>query len=150
MLDDLIPITKESEERKIKTKKILDNIDLKKYINNDDSFIERFKNFCFELKHCNPRGSFKLFLEKFPDEKLELDYDFYNRKYFNFKRNIEKQIFEIFIAFLKTKITNQIYLEGLKKSNLEIKVWNICPVHKEDTPSIENINREIFCTCEFI
>ena len=49
MLDDLIPIIKESEERKIKTKEILDNIDLKKYINNDESFIERFKNFCFDF-----------------------------------------------------------------------------------------------------
>ena len=36
MLDDLIPIIKESEERKIKTKKILDNIDLKKYINKEE------------------------------------------------------------------------------------------------------------------
>lgn len=149
MLDNSIRVINESEKQKIETKEILNNMNLKEYINNDDDFIERFKEFCFELRHCNPRGSFKLFLEKFPNEKLELDYDFYNKKYFNFKRNIEKQIFEIFIAFLETKIANQIYLEGLK-ANLEIKVWNICPVHKEDTPSIENINREIFCTCEFI
>ena len=150
MLDNSIPIINESEKQKIETKEILNNMNLKEYINNDDNFIERFKEFCFELRHRNPRGSFKLFLEKFPNEKLELDYDFYNKKYFNFKRNIEKQIFEIFIAFLNTKIANQICLKRLKQANLEIKVWNICPVHKENTPSIENINREIFCTCEFI
>jgi len=113
MFENSIPTIKESEERKIKTKEILDNM-------------------------------------KFPDEKLELDYDFYNKKYFNFKRNIEKQIFELFVAFLKTKIANQICLEGLKRADLEIKVWNICPVHKEKAPSIENINKEIFCTCELI
>ena len=150
MLDNSIPVINESKKRKIVTREILNSIDLKEYINNDDNFIETFKEFCFELRHRNPRGSFKLFLEKFPNEKLELDYDFYNKKYFNFKRNIEKQIFEIFIAFLNTKIANQIYLKGLKQANLEIKVWNICSVHKENAPSIENINREIFCTCEFI
>jgi hypothetical protein len=150
MFENSIPTIKESEERKIKTKEILDNMNLKEYLNNDDNFIERFKIFCFKLRHYNPRGSYKLFLEKFPDEKLELDYDFYNKKYFNFKRNIEKQIFELFVAFLKTKIANQICLEGLKRADLEIKVWNICPVHKEKAPSIENINKEIFCTCELI
>ncbi len=150
MVDNSIPVINESEKQKIKTKEILNIMNLKEYINNDDDFIERFKEFCFKLRYRNPRGSFKLFLEKFPNEKLELDYDFYNKKYFNFKRNIEKQIFEIFIAFLNTKIANQIYLRGLKQANLEIRVWNICPVHKENAPSIENINREIFCTCEFI
>ena len=84
MFENSIPTIKESEERKIKTKEILDNMNLKEYLNNDDNFIERFKNFCFELRHCNPRGSYKLFLEKFPNEKLELDCDFYNKKYFNF------------------------------------------------------------------
>ena len=92
MLDNSIPIINESEKQKIKTKEILNNMNLKEYINNDDNFIERFKEFCFELRRCNPRGSFKLFLEKFTNEKLELDYDFYNKKYFNVKRNIEKQI----------------------------------------------------------
>ena len=150
MLDNSIRVINESEKQKIETKEILNNMNLKEYINNDDDFIERFKEFCFELRHCNPRGSFKLFLEKFPNEKLELDYDFYNKKYFNFKRNIEKQIFEIFIAFLNTKIANQIHLKGLKQANLEIKVWNICPVHKENAPSIENINREMCCTCDCI
>ena len=47
MFENSIPTIKESEERKIKTKEILDNMNLKEYLNNDDSFIERFKNFCF-------------------------------------------------------------------------------------------------------
>ena len=45
MLDNSIPIINESEKQKIETKEILNNVNLKEYINNDDNFIERFKEF---------------------------------------------------------------------------------------------------------
>lgn len=148
--EELIPLIKENETKKQTRQNVWDDINLKEYINNNDDFIKRFKEFCLKLEYDNPRGSYKLFLEAFPNEKLELNYNFYNKKYFNFKRNIEKQIFECFIAFLKTKVANQIYLDELISANLKIEIWNICPIHKEKSVELENINKEVFCTCEII
>ena len=79
-----------------------------------------------------------------------MNYELYNQKYFDFKRNIEKQIFERFIIFLNIKISNQIRIKDYKKAGLDVTVWNVCPVHKEKAPSIEKINEEIFCTCELV
>ena len=150
MLEKLIPAINESVERKNKWEEVLESINLKEYLGNDDYFIKQFKEFYFELRNSNPRGTYNIFLEKFTGKKLELDYNFYNEKYFNHKRNIEKQIFEKFISFLNIKISNQIYLKELKKANLKIEVWNICPLHKEKAPAVENINKEIFCTCQIV
>lgn len=147
---ELIPVIKESKERKLSRKELLDSINFKEYISNNDDFIERFKKFHFNLGH--PKGSYKLFCENFPNEHLELDYEYYNQKFFNFKRNIEKQIFEKFVVFLNIKIANQLYISDLKSSNLEIIVWNVCPIHKDekDKPNVENINKEMFCTCTIV
>ena len=46
MFDNSIPIINESEKQKKETKEILNNMNLKEYINNDDNFIERFKKIC--------------------------------------------------------------------------------------------------------
>lgn len=150
MSENLILAVNESIQRKNKWGEILESINLKEYINNDENFIKQFKEFYFELKNSNPRGAYNNFLEKFSGKKIELDYNLYNDKYFNYKRNIEKQIFEKFISFLNIKISNQIYLKSLKQANLKVEVWNICPVHKEKAPSVENINKEIFCTCQIV
>ena len=144
---EMIPSVKEMESHKNKAEKILENMNLKEYISNDNDFIERFKVFCFEYRKTNPRGMYKLFIEQFPGEELKLDYELYNKKYFNFKRNIKKQIFERFFAFLNIKISNQKYLEGLKQADLEVEIWNVCVVHAEKPPKIEDINKDIFCTC---
>ena len=151
MSEKLIPAINESVERKNKWEEVLESINLKEYLGNDDYFIKQFKEFYFELRNSNPRGTYNIFLEKFTGKKLELDYNFYNEKYFNYKRNIEKQIFKQFIYFLNNKIGTQLSLKEYKENALlkyKEKIWNeSCPVHKDNIPLKEEINEEIFCRC---
>jgi len=129
-----------------------EKIKMKAYLQNDsDEYVKNFKLYYFS-QLINPSNEEK-YREYFLKNKLpNIDYEHYNEKYFNYKRNIENQIFEKFIIFLNNKIATQLSIEELKNAGLEMEVWNTCYIHKDekDKPDIENINKEIFCTCVIV
>ena len=148
-ISNSIPVVNMSEDYYIERLKEYNKISMKQYLRETDERIEKFKYFFFSqmIDSGNKQRYFDFFLN---GEYLKMNYELYNQKYFDFKRNIEKQIFERFIIFLNIKISNQIRIKDYKKAGLDVTVWNVCPVHKEKAPSIEKINEEIFCTCELV
>ena len=148
-ISNSIPVVNISEDYYIERLKEYNKISMKQYLRETNERIEKFKYFFFSqmTDSGNKQRYFDFFLN---GEYLKMNYELYNQKYFDFKRNIEKQIFERFIIFLNIKISNQIRIKDYKKAGLDVTVWNVCPVHKEKAPSIEKINEEIFCTCELV
>lgn len=149
-IENKIPEISISETYYTKRLEEYNKINMKKYLNETDERLNNFRYFYF-AQMVNPRNTEKYFEYFLNNEFVKINYEKYNQKYFDFKRNIEKQIFKQFIYFLNNKIGTQLSLKEYKENALlkyKEKIWNeSCPVHKDNIPLKEEINEEIFCRC---
>ncbi len=122
----------------------LDKIDLSKYIDNNEEYINNFVLFykCANIDYKN-REKYK---EHFLKENL-VGSQVENMKLVHSKsKKVEEKVFEDFENFVSMKVGSILEIKNLKEVGIEYKIDNsACPLHKEE--KTEEIYEEIGCKC---